>query len=356
MLPAPFHADLAYGPKGGKARWLKTADGRQLRLVLWPTEEAPRGTVFIFEGRSEYAEKYGPVAGWLTAGGYGVQVLDWRGQGLSDRLLDDPAKGHIDRYSDYQADLECWLEAAGAMGAPRPWFILGHSMGACIALRRLTGTHPFSACAFGAPMWGMGAPWYLRPFSRRLARRLNGTARALDYMPGQGPVAYPLTIPFEGNELTQSVKAWANMLMVMGQCPEMTVAGATIQWAVASELETRALARKPSPDLPCYVGLGTDERIVNPAAVHERMARWPGAELELFEGARHELMVELPRHRIRFLDRAGELFDRVAAEIRGGEPLPAAQTGEPAASPPLRPRRKLRLDDWTRDPAPPSTT
>ena len=85
------------------------------------------------------------------------------------------------------------------------------------------------------------------------------------------------------------------------------------------------------------------------------MARWPGAELDLFEGARHELMVELPRHRIRFLDRAGRLFDRVATEMRGEGPLPASQA-DSATSAPLRPRRKLRLDDWTRDPAPPSTT
>ena len=44
-----------------------------------------KGTVCIFPGRTEFIEKYFEVVRDLRARGFAVAVLDWRGQGLSDR-------------------------------------------------------------------------------------------------------------------------------------------------------------------------------------------------------------------------------------------------------------------------------
>ena len=61
---------------------------------------------------TEYIEKYAHVAEALNAAGYAVASLDWRGQGLSERACDDPMKGHIDRFSEYQADIDALLALA----------------------------------------------------------------------------------------------------------------------------------------------------------------------------------------------------------------------------------------------------
>ncbi|MDV7270168.1 alpha/beta hydrolase [Thioclava sp. A2] len=312
MLPAPFHSELCGHAKGGKAFWLRSEDNVKLRLTLWPGLDASRGTVFLFPGRGEYAEKYTGIAGWLNAGNYAALCLDWRGQGLSDRLLDDPEKGYIDSYADYQTDLDTMLAAAAEMRLPKPWFILGHSMGACIALRRLTRDHPFIACAFGAPMWQIGVPRWLRPFAPAGARLVRGTKFAQGYMPNQGPQPYVLTHPFIGNELTSSAADWADMMMARVRCPQLTIAGATIQWVAAGEIETKALQKLPSPDLPCYVGLGGNERIIHTGAVHARMARWPNGTLEVIPGGEHELMAERTPIRARFLAGVAALFDAAA--------------------------------------------
>ena len=87
LAPAPFHADLAEGPAGARAHWVHTSDGLRIRLGHFPAEE-PRGTVLLFPGRTEYIEKYGRTASDLAAGGYDTLCIDWRGQGLADRLLD----------------------------------------------------------------------------------------------------------------------------------------------------------------------------------------------------------------------------------------------------------------------------
>ena len=41
----------------------------------------------------------------LLARGFAVVALDWRGQGLSERQLRNPRKGHIDDFEIYERDL-----------------------------------------------------------------------------------------------------------------------------------------------------------------------------------------------------------------------------------------------------------
>lgn len=135
--PAPFFADEAPRPLPGRAFWLDAADGVRLRAVLWPAEGEPAGTILLFPGRTEYAEKYGETAAAFGRRGYALFTIDWRGQGLSARLVEDPRKGHIDDFAAYQQDVAAMLAATEALDLPHPRFVLAHSMGGAIALRAL---------------------------------------------------------------------------------------------------------------------------------------------------------------------------------------------------------------------------
>ena len=75
-----------------------------------------RGTAVIFPGRTEYAEKYGPVAGELVARGFAVAVIDWRGQGLSDRHPRNAMLGHVHDFADYQRDVAALMALVGGAG------------------------------------------------------------------------------------------------------------------------------------------------------------------------------------------------------------------------------------------------
>ncbi|HMB14482.1 MAG TPA: alpha/beta hydrolase, partial [Roseovarius sp.] len=81
MDTAPFFADVAEGPEGGAAWWIRARDDVRLRVGLW-NREAPRGTVLLWPGRTEYIEKYGRAAARFASGGYATFAIDWRGQGL----------------------------------------------------------------------------------------------------------------------------------------------------------------------------------------------------------------------------------------------------------------------------------
>ena len=77
----------------------------------------------------------------------------------------------------------------------------------------------------------------------------------------------------------------------------------------AALAECRALAALPAPDLAALTALGLQERIVDTAPIHARMAQWPKGTLSLYPGAEHEVMMERPDTRARFFDESCALFD-----------------------------------------------
>jgi lysophospholipase len=118
--------------------------------------------------------------------------------------------------------------------------------------------------------------------------------------------------PFEGNTLTTDAAMFALMKDQLARRPELRLGGPSITWLDAALRETFVLARRPSPDVPAYVAMGSRERVADPARIVERMARWPGARFDVIEGAEHEIVMETPERRARFFGNAAELFDAQA--------------------------------------------
>lgn len=291
--PAPLNHLPGEAPSPGQAFFLWTEDGLRLRLGLWEPEGQATGTVLLFQGRTEYLEKYTSIAAWLVAEGLAVLAIDWRGQGMSDRLLPDPRAGHIRDFADYQTDVVEMVVAADTLALPRPWHLLAHSMGGCIGLAALLNGLPVQTAAFSAPMWGLHHP----RVPDAVITGLTGTARRLGRADltaigtGRGGT-YLLDAPFRGNALTGDPLQWARLVAQAGSWPDLTLGGATYAWIAAARAECRRLATLPSPELPALIGLGGAEAVVSRRAVQERAAAWAGAQLLDLPGARHELMFE----------------------------------------------------------------
>lgn len=131
MEKAPVFPKVADGPQDVRAYWTTAEDALKIRVAHWPSPHVAKGTIFIFQGRTENIEKYGKAVAEFQNVGYDAFALDWRGQGLSDRLTDDRMLGHVGRYADYQKDVTAFLQAAQDLDLPKPWFLFGHSLGAC---------------------------------------------------------------------------------------------------------------------------------------------------------------------------------------------------------------------------------
>lgn len=304
---APFFADVAEAPEGHEALWLTAGDGVRIRVALW--RQGTKGTVLFFPGRTEYIEKYGPAAGEFAWRGYAMLSVDWRGQGLADRFLPDRMTGHVGRFSDYQLDVAALLALARSEQLPEPYFLVAHSMGGAIGLRALYEGLPVRAAAFSAPMWGIHMHPALRPAAWVLSTLSRPFGQGHHLAPGTSPVTYVAEAPFADNVLTRDPAMYEFMRRQISLHPELSLGGPSLHWLNEALRDCLDLRSRPSPALPCYTTLGTLERVVDPAPVRERMARWPEGRLDVIAGAEHEVMMEVPRLRARFYDQTAALFD-----------------------------------------------
>lgn len=324
--PAPFLRDLAYAPEDGQTYWLTAQDGVRLRVGVFH-RDAPKGTVLLFPGRTEYVEKYGLAASSLAQAGYATIVVDWRGQGLADRLIKDPMAGHVHLFSDYQIDVAAVVEAATELNLPKPWHMLAHSMGGCIGLRAMYLGLPVNSVAFSGPMWGIRIAEPLRPVAWSLSWSSMQLGFSHLYAPNTtGEKNYVLKNPFEGNKLTRDRDMYQLMIDQSLAEPGLGLGGPSLRWLNEALSECRELASLPSPDVPCLNFVGTEERVVCLPRIRDRMAKWPNGQLEWIDGARHEVLMEGPAVRDAIFDQMTAFFDD-HAEMAAPSPAPRAAAG-----------------------------
>ena len=224
MQPAPYFHDVSLGPISASAFWARADDGVRIRYGVWPGGEA--GTVLLVPGRTEYLEKYGLAAADLIARGFSVVAVDYRGQGLADRLLANPAAGHVADFSDYQRDIAAVLAALPQHNLPGPLFLLAHSLGGCIGLRAAHERPEFRAVAFSAPMWDILLPNSLSPFVGALTRAIKLVGLGGRIIPGTtGNATYVLDAEFHDNTLTHDKEMWNYMRNQVLRYPDLALGG-----------------------------------------------------------------------------------------------------------------------------------
>lgn len=112
-------------------------DGLKLFGRRW-LPEAPRAHAVIVHGIGEHAGRYEALAEHLAAAGYAVLAFDHRGHGRSEG-----ARLFPESFEDYVRDLEAVVQGSQAR-MPGPRVLLGHSLGATIALYHAL-RHPASS-------------------------------------------------------------------------------------------------------------------------------------------------------------------------------------------------------------------
>ncbi len=315
--PAPFYEDLCEGPEGSRAFWIDTVDDLRLRVAHFPaqhkTDETARGTIFLFPGRTEYVEKYGRNAVDFTAAGLDVLSIDWRGQGLSDRMLSDPLIGHVNHFEDFQFDVRAMVAFAEEIEAPKPWYLLAHSMGGAIGLRALMEGMDVAACAFSAPMWGIRIQPALRPAAWAISWGGRRMGFGHSMAPGTKPAAFVAKEPFQNNPLTTDRDMWDYIKRQTLAIEGVQLGGPSLTWLNEALRDCHTLSQMPSPDIPCQTYLGLDETIVNVDSIRDRMSQWPGGILIEEPGARHEILMERPDIRARMTQGCIDFFGQHTA-------------------------------------------
>lgn len=292
MEQAKFYGDIADGPATGNAYWMTTEDNVRVRVGVYSTDAETKGTILLMLGRFGYMERYGRVAKDFADNGFSTAVIDWRSQGLSDRMADDPQAGHIHRFSDYQKDVAAMLEAVDALDLPKPYYLVGVSMGACIGLRAMLDDLPVTAAAFISPMWGIKMSTVQRIAAWPLSWASQKIGLSHKYVPGESGEIYVLNTPFEDNNLTHNADMYAYWIDQANKAPELQIGGPTMSWLYEALSECRKLSKTPSPDTPCITFCGELDQLVDNTSIKRRMEQWPNGQFAMIRNAKHDVLTE----------------------------------------------------------------
>ncbi len=286
-------------PDGGEVQVVSTPDGVELRVAVWsaPANRAARGTVLLFAGYTEFIEKYYETVARLRARGFAVVTFDWRGQGLSSRLLPNRCKGHVDDYATFMSDALLVHEQV-VSDLPGPYLLLGHSMGGHLALRFLQDfPGRFERAVLSAPMMG----WDQFPLS--VARAIASTNVALGmgtsytWLRGDPDPANPV------NNVTSDSRRFERAMAFLDKAPDLRLGGPTWRWlqqataSIARIMDRDRLIRVKTPVL--VASAGRDE-IISPAKHAELPFLNTTFTVFPIEASMHEILQETDEIQERF--------------------------------------------------------
>ncbi|MBZ9723185.1 alpha/beta hydrolase [Mesorhizobium sp. CO1-1-11] len=291
-------------PENATGGFFTTRDGKKIRYGLFAAVARPmRGTVVLLGGRNECIEKYFETIRDLAARGFGVAILDWRGQGGSDRLIRDRQRGYVRSFRDYTADLEQFFEEIVLPDCRGPYYILAHSAGAVIALlaapsmvnrvRRMVLIAPFLTLPD-------------LPVSIGTVRRICSVfcALGLGWLYAAWGPRPRHTLPFEANKVTSDPQRYRRNTRIYEEYPQMALGGPTIRWLQAA---AKASAAVSDPDfmariqVPLLIIAAGADQVVSTRAVEAYARNLRLGSLLMIDGAKHEILQEADLYREQFL-------------------------------------------------------
>ena len=297
-------------PDGAEEHWLEGRGGVKVRVLTAPsTRGEARGSVIVAPGRTEFIEKYFEVIRELQARGFAVFCIDWRGQGLSGREVENSLKGHFVSFDDPVNDLSTALKLL-ADRLPRPYIGLAHSMGGAITLRALmTRRVEYEAAAFSAPMWGIPN---LTDVAKKYVRFMVSLGAGGQFAPNVEKKWKREN--FKKNPVTHDKARHDRCQGLIAEEPRLALAGPTNGWVAAAADATEGF-RQPGAlahvRIPILVATAGEEQLVDNAAQEAVVHELPDVRHITIEGAKHEILMEVDPIRTQFWEAFDQLVERV---------------------------------------------
>ena len=276
-------------PAGSKWHFIETSKNNKIRLAYWKVDQS-KGTVLIQQGHNEFIEKYYETIKELIKLKFSVVSFDWRGQGMSDKILEYINKQHISDFKLHDDDLNFIVENILIRYFPKPYVAIGHSMGGCILLSNLKKYDAiFSKMILSAPMLGFKYEFFLN-FLLKLSQIF---LKDDDFFLGSKP-NYGKETLFDDNELTTDRDRYNRTLKLVRKKPEIRLWGVTTLWAKAV-IKRLKLIRKTD-----WSKIETDilfincleDKIVSQKSIVESAKLFKNSMLIQFKECKHEIFME----------------------------------------------------------------
>jgi acylglycerol lipase len=266
--------------------------GLQLFRRFWCPADPPTALVVLVHGAGEHSGRYEHVAERLVGDGYAVHALDQRGHGRSQG-----PRALIDRVDHAVTDLDALVSAAiqHESAASIPVLMVGHSMGAMIALRyALDHQHRLDGLAVSGALASIEASAALRIVGRAISA----------VAPRLGLITIDASLISRDPAVVAAYRS--DPLVHHGRLPART----------AAEIADTVAAfpgRVHEITIPTLIMYGTEDRLCPPAGSEMLGERIGAADRRVipYEGLYHEIFNEPERDAV-LSDLSGWLAERRA--------------------------------------------
>lgn len=289
---------------------------RRIVFTKFGNTKGAKGSLVISPGRTESSLKYLETAYDFIQRGYSpVYVIDHRGQGLSDHLLADPHKGHVEDFTNYMKDFARFMTfvLADKNVDKSRLFGIAHSMGGAIITDYVMHyASPFKSIAMSAPMFKI-------PLDSSEDKVLQDTFLACyvqfacdDYIPGGGPFTWA-DRNFENNDVTHSLTRFQYRDHLWRTWPSLQLGSPTIRWvreAVQGNIKRRDITKLKHVKSPFLILQAQEELVVDNSGhrpICDRMAA-NKCRIEIVRGSFHEMLMETDSIRNPVIERMDRFF------------------------------------------------
>ena len=250
------------------------AQGTELFWRVWDAPR-PRASLLLVHGLGEHSGRYDPFARTLAREGTSVFSFDLRGHGRSGG-----PRGDVDAFPRFLEDL-LGMEEEMTRQIPEglPRFLLGHSLGGLICIRRLqVFKGPYVGAVISAPWLATALPDWVRRLGRFLGLALPGV---------------PLPAGLNPERLTRDpdmIRAWRQDPLI-----HTRITGRFFR--EVERVQAKALAYGLPQDLPVlFLVPGGDRVVRSPVTVgFARGIVGEGIKVEILEGREHEPLNDVGR-------------------------------------------------------------
>jgi len=305
-------------PKGWRSHHFISNGMRITFGSVFPEDSVPDAVVVCLPGLSEFTEKYYEVAHTCLDMNLAFWVLDWPGQGRSDRYIEGSQKRHAQSYEIEVERLHDFIQGYIKHSSVHPdvgripMAMLGHSMGANIGLRYLEQyPHTFECAAFSAPMFGVKA--------------LNGIPFAEDILSLLNMVM-PKSYIWGGGDWHKKMRKKKSQTVfshdpIRGKVhdewcdadPALKIGSPTFGWIYQAAKSCGILRSKnflSRINTHCFIAIAGKESIVDNYDIAHVVANLQNANMLEFQDSAHEILMESDSVRDKFFSEFHKLIDK----------------------------------------------
>jgi lysophospholipase len=281
---------LAYYDAVSESRVFEAHDGTKIHYsqIIHPENKK---LLVILPGRTEPSAKYAEMAYDLRDEGYDIFIVDHRGQGYSDRMLENRKIGHVENFLDYVVDLE---EASRLIVRVKKYerkMMLAHSMGTIVGLLHAERNPMFwDGLILGSPMLEIKTRTFPQWFVENLFSILKGVGKGDEFIPMGNPDQEE---NFETNTVTHCPDRYRMARYIEEREPKLHVSEPSSNWVLEGfKASQMALERRHVLKMPILMFQAGLDDYVHEDAQNEFCSTLKNCKKVYFKDAYHEIFQE----------------------------------------------------------------